>query len=188
MKLSTETYKQGMKILANHYLDWKFDLTNSDMVAAWYATLSGLISEQDFIAAVKYYTSIKAKGPTSPVELQETYLENVPQLSPMEALSTLLGLLTLYSNDDNADRLVEILTSIDSNRALYLTYCNMAYLGEISYSLYPNARLKEKFEDSYICTWFISEYKRIQKSVIREACISQINALPSGSDFIKIGG
>lgn len=188
MKLSVETYEKGMKILSNHYLDWKYDLTNPDMVTAWYATLSGLISEQDFICAVQYYTSTEAKGPTSPVDLQKTYLNTIPQLSPMEALNTLRRILKLFAEDNDNHRVVETLESCESNKALYLTYCNMCHLGDSSHHFYPNSSLDEKFEDTYICTWFINEYKRIQQTVIKEACISQINALPSGNEYLKIGG
>ena len=188
MQLSIATYKQGMKILSNHYLDWRFDFTNPDMVSAWYATLSGLISEQDFINAVRYYTSTKSKGPTSPVDLQQTYIDQIPQLSPLEALSTLRGILKLFSNDNNDSRVVEALTSREINKALYLTYCNMAHLGKQACDLYPNFRLDSKFEDEYTCTWFITEYRRIQQSVLREACVNQINALPCGTENIKTGG
>lgn len=188
MKLSVETYKQGMKILSNHYLDWKFDLTNSEMVAAWYATLSGLISEQDFICAVKHYTSTKVKGPTSPVDLQATYFDTLPQLSPIEALSTLRQILKLFSEDNDNHRVIEVLESREENKVLYLTYCNMTNFVGTSHNFYPNYELDEKFTDTYICTLFINEYKRIQQLVIREACISQINALPSGSEYLKIGG
>jgi len=188
MKLTTETYRQGMEILANHYLDWKFDFTNLDMVSSWCTTLSDLISEQDFIAAVNCYVHTKVKGPTSPVELQQTYYENIPQLSPMEALNTLRGILTLFQFDDTDARVVEALTSMEINKALYLTYCNIAHLGYKGCRLYPNSALNDKFEDNYTCTWFITEYKRIQLKLLRDACVTQINALPSGSETLMIGG
>lgn len=75
MKLTYDTFKKGMDILSFSYLDWKFDKEDEKMLATWYSRLVNMISEQDFLSAVNYYTQIMDKGPNSPLALKTTYAE-----------------------------------------------------------------------------------------------------------------
>lgn len=68
MKLSTETYKKGMKFLASQYLNWKFDFNNKDMVSGWYATLSSVISEENFTPLIFHYCQSQP-APNGPSDL-----------------------------------------------------------------------------------------------------------------------
>lgn len=188
MKLTTETYKQGMEVLSNNYLDWKFDFTNPDMVSGWYAALSELIPEQDFIDAIRHYILTMEKGPNSPVALKKPYAEKCigDVMTPVAALSALRELLSTCELDDDDERVVESLAADISYRPLYITYLNMRHLG--NQGPYCNCRLNSKFDDSYTCTWFINEYKKNLESVIEQCCRERITALPSGSDINLIGG
>lgn len=76
MKLTYDTFKQGMEILSFSYLDWKFDIGNEKMLAAWYSRLANMISEEDFLPVVNQYSHVMEKGPNSPLALKMRFAEN----------------------------------------------------------------------------------------------------------------
>lgn len=75
MKLTYDTFKQGIDTLKYCYIDWKFNADDEKMMATWYSRLMNMISEQDFLSAVNYYTQVRDKGPNSPLALKTTYVE-----------------------------------------------------------------------------------------------------------------
>lgn len=75
MKLTYDTFKQGMEILSFSYLDWKFDIGNEKMLAAWYSRLVNMISEEEFLPVVNKYSHVMEKGPNSPLSLKKCYFD-----------------------------------------------------------------------------------------------------------------
>lgn len=186
MKLAQDTFMKGMQELSVMYPYWSVDVTDLLLMGKWYKHAKEVFAEENFLPAVAYYCQSRAKEPRSLCDIQEALAENVPQMSALEGLNTLKGLLNLFQLDHNKERLVATLTAKESMKALYLTYCNIC---DIDYDYgYPNSELKRRFEDSYFCTLFITEYKKIQASVLREACRQPITALPSGNQNLMIGG
>ena len=190
MKLTYDTFKQGIDTLKYCYIDWSFNSDDEKMMATWYSRLMNMIPEQDFLNAVNYYTCVKDKGPNSPVALKKSYIDKYSSniMNPIEALNALRELLKECEADEDDARIVASLTADDSYKALYITYINIRQLAYDGYTMYCNAKLNHKLEDSYMCTWFITEYKKNLSDVSEDVCKERITAIPAGSDIDLIGG
>lgn len=186
MKLTYTTFKQGIEILSCSYLDWKFNKNDEKMLATWYSRLVHMISEDEFLSAVNYYSHVMEKGPNSPLALRMPYAEKCVcnSMTPSDALITLRQLLSLYIDDEDDSRLTESL-SYEPFRAIKLTYTEMKFLVK---GWHSNYTLYTKLEDSYTCTWFISQYKKNLSDVIDQYFTDKIAALPSGSNLPELEG